>query len=142
AEAPLTVEGSIIGTVSYMSPEQAQGRKVDFRSDVFSLGLVLYEMVTGVRAFGGESALSTLSSILRDEARPIPEIAPDVPPQLEQVINQCLRKSPDDRFQSMRDVQMALSALKHESDSGILYRTRLSAMQTPRALATPLPAKR
>src|SRR5580704_15713631 len=81
ANAPLTVEGSIIGTVSYMSPEQAQGKKVDTRSDIFSFGVVLYEMATGVRAFPGDNALSTLSAILRDEAKPITEVAPDVPPQ-------------------------------------------------------------
>ena len=70
AEAPLTVEGSILGTVSYMSPEQAQGKKVDTRSDIFSFGVVLYEMLTGTRAFSGDSALSTLSAILRDEQSP------------------------------------------------------------------------
>jgi serine/threonine-protein kinase len=127
ADAPLTVEGSIIGTVSYMSPEQAQGKKVDTRSDIFSFGVVLYEMVTGVRAFGGDNALSTLSAILRDEARPLAEVAPDVPPQIEQVIKRCLRKSPDDRWQSMQDVKAALAALKHESDSGQLYKPRIPA---------------
>ena len=123
-QAPLTVEGSIIGTVSYMSPEQAQGKRVDSRSDIFSLAVVLYEMVTGARAFAGDSALSTLSAILRDEARPIPEVAPDTPPQLDQVIHRCLRKNPDQRFQTMKEVQVALGSLKHESDSGMLYRTR------------------
>ena len=127
AEAPLTVEGSIIGTVSYMSPEQAQGKKVDTRSDIFSFGVVLYEMVTGARAFSGDNALSTLSAILRDEARPIAEIAPDVPPQIEQLVKRCLRKSPDDRWQSMQDVRAALTALKHESDSGQLYKPRMGA---------------
>jgi serine/threonine-protein kinase len=127
AKAPLTVEGSIIGTVSYMSPEQAQGRKVDTRSDIFSFGVVLYEMVTGARAFGGDNAVSTLSAILRDEARPITEVAPDVPPQIEQVVKRCLRKNPDDRWQSMQDVRAALAALKHESDSGQLYRSRIGA---------------
>lgn len=128
ADAPLTVEGSIIGTVSYMSPEQAQGKKVDTRSDIFSFGVVLYEMVTGARAFPGDNALSTLSAILRDEARPMAEVAPDVPPQIEQVVKRCLRKSPDDRWQSMQLVNAALNALKHESDSGTLYRaSQLSA---------------
>ena len=127
--APLTVEGSIIGTVSYMSPEQAQGRKVDTRSDIFSFGLLLYEMVTGVRAFGGDNAVSTLSAILRDEARPINEVAPDAPPQIEQVVKRCLRKNPDDRWQSMEDVKGALQALKHESDSGQLYRAKVAAAQ-------------
>jgi hypothetical protein len=124
-QAPLTVEGSIIGTVSYMSPEQAMGKKIDTRSDIFSFGLVLYEMVTGMRAFGGENAVSTLSAILRDEAKPINEVAPDVPPQIEQVVKRCLRKSPDDRWQSMQDVKAALQALKHESDSGQLYKPRI-----------------
>jgi serine/threonine protein kinase len=137
--APLTVEGSIIGTVSYMSPEQAQGKRVDSRSDIFSLAVVLYEMVTGTRAFAGESALSTLSAILRDEARPIPEIAPDTPPQLEQVIQRCLRKNPDQRFQTMKEVQVALGALKHESDSGMLYRTRAGMEPWPKPKRSPIP---
>jgi serine/threonine-protein kinase len=137
--APLTVEGSSIGTVSYMSPEQAQGKRVDSRSDIFSLAVVLYEMVTGTRAFAGESALSTLSAILRDEARPIPEIAPDTPPQLEQVIHRCLRKNPDQRFQTMKEVQVALGALKHESDSGMLYRTRAGTEPWPTPKRSPMP---
>jgi hypothetical protein len=139
-DAPLTVEGSIIGTVSYMSPEQAQGKKVDPRSDIFSLGVMLYEMVTGVRAFGGESALGTLSSILRDEAKPIQEIAPDVPPPLDQAITRCLRKNPDDRFQSMKELQSALTALKYESDSGVLYRARVGLEAPPTTVVAP-PAK-
>jgi serine/threonine-protein kinase len=139
AQAPLTVEGSIIGTVSYMSPEQAQGKRVDSRSDIFSFAVVLYEMVTGSRAFAGDSALSTLSAILRDEARPIPEIAPDTPPQLEQVIQRCLRKHPDQRFQTMKEVQVALGALKHESDSGMLYRTRAGMDPFLRVKRSPVP---
>ena len=125
--SPLTVEGSILGTVSYMSPEQAQGKKVDARSDIFSFGAVLYEMATGQRAFDGESSLSTLSSILRDDPKPMSEVAPDVPPVLESVFQRCLRKNPDDRWQSMKELQIALSALKRESDSGSLYTTRMMA---------------
>jgi hypothetical protein len=137
ADAPLTVEGSIIGTVSYMSPEQAQGKKVDTRSDIFSFGVVFYEMLTGSRAFKGDSALSTLSAILRDEHKPMIEIAPDVPPQLELLISRCLRKNPDERWQSMKDVLGALGALKHESDSGQLYRSRVQAVELGRQ--QPLP---
>lgn len=129
ADAPLTVEGSIMGTVSYMSPEQAQGKKVDTRSDIFSYGAVFYEMVTGSRAFQGDSTLTTLSAILRDDVRPVAEFAPEAPPQVEQLIKRCLRKSPDDRWQTMKDVQMALMALKHESDSGMLHRSRLTVTQ-------------
>ncbi len=141
AEAPLTVEGSIIGTVSYMSPEQAQGKKVDTRSDIFSFGVVFYEMLTGSRAFSGDSALSTLSAILRDEHRPMIEIAPDVPPQLELLITRCLRKNPDERWQSMKDVLAALGALKHESDSGQLYRSRIQAVQMAPRPAVPAKTK-
>ncbi len=141
AEAPLTVEGSIIGTVSYMSPEQAQGKKVDTRSDIFSFGVVFYEMLTGQRAFTGDSALSTLSAILRDEHKPMIEVAPDVPPQLELLISRCLRKNPDERWQSMKDVLAALSALKHESDSGQLYRSRIQAADLGSRAAAP-PARK
>jgi serine/threonine protein kinase len=125
--SPLTVEGSIIGTVSYMSPEQAQGKKVDTRSDIFAFGAVLYEMLTGRRAFEGESSLSTLSAILRDAVKPMIEVAPDVPPQLEEVIHRCLKKNPDERWQSMHDVQAALATLKRESDSGSLYTSRTAS---------------
>jgi len=121
----LTVEGSIIGTVSYMSPEQAQGKKVDARSDIFSFGVVMYEMVTGQRAFEGDSSLTTLTAILRDEVKPLSEVAPDVPPPFEAIILRCLRKNPDDRPQTMREVQIELSALKRESDSGSLYTSRI-----------------
>jgi len=121
--APLTVKGSIIGTVSYMSPEQAQGKTVDQRTDIFSFGVVLYEMVTGQRAFQADSAITTITAILRDEARPIAEIAKDVPAELEQIIGRALRKNPDDRWQSMAEVQAALENLKQRSDSGTLTMT-------------------
>jgi len=132
--APLTVEGSIIGTVSYMSPEQAQGKKVDTRSDIFSLGVVLYEMITGSRAFQADTTVGTLSAILRDDVRPIAEIAPDVPAKLEQVVSRSLMKVPDERFQTMKDMHLALGALKHESDSGVLYR---SMVMTPSEVLKP-----
>jgi serine/threonine-protein kinase len=137
ATSPLTIEGSILGTVSYMSPEQAQGKKVDPRSDIFSFGAVLYEMLTGRRAFEGESSLSTLSAILRDDVKPMIEVAPDVPPQLEAVILQCLKKNPDERWQTMHDVQNALALLKRESDSGSLYTSRFAA---PSGVSGTIPA--
>jgi hypothetical protein len=136
SDSPLTVEGSILGTVSYMSPEQAQGKKVDARSDIFSFGVVLYEMLTGIRAFAGENALSTLSAILRDEAKSFDEVAPDVPPQVQQLVSRCLRKVPDQRWQSMQDVRMALAAIRHESESGQLYQPRI-----PAAARKPIPSK-
>lgn len=131
ANAPLTVEGAIMGTVSYMSPEQAQGKKVDTRSDVFSFGALLYEMVTGLRAFEGETALTTLSAILRDDVKPMADVAPDVPSPLEAVIQRCLKKKEDDRYQSMREVQGALSLLKRDSDSGSLYTMRIGVTPAP-----------
>src|SRR5271165_4399827 len=109
---PLTEEGTILGTVAYMSPEQAEGRKVDARSDIFSFGSVLYEMTTGRPAFSGETKMSTLAAILHKEPSPVREIAPDTPRELERIINRCLRKDADRRVQSMADVKVALEDLK------------------------------
>ncbi len=121
-QAALTVEGSIVGTLCYMSPEQAQGKHVDARSDIFSFGAVLYELATGLRAFAGDNTISMLSSVLRDQPRRVMEISPDIPPQLDQVVHRCLAKNPDDRYQTMREVYQALLKLKQVSDSGVLYR--------------------
>ncbi len=118
AAEPLTREGAIIGTASYMSPEQAEGKRVDARSDIFSFGSVLYEMVTGRRAFDGGSGISTLSAVLRDEVKPIPDLAPDVPMLFEQIIAMCLRKDPNARWQSMKEIEKALDGLKRQLDPG------------------------
>ena len=115
-----TAEGIIVGTASYMSPEQAQGKPLDARSDIFSFGAVLYEMMAGQRAFRGESPVSTLSAILHEEPKPISEIAPAVPRDLEKIIRRCLRKDPERRFQHMADVKVALRELKEDSDSGAM----------------------
>jgi serine/threonine-protein kinase len=138
--APLTVEGSIMGTVSYMSPEQAEGLKVDARSDIFSFGAVLYEMVTGQRAFDGDSGISILSAVLRDEVKPIRDLAPDTPAELEDVISRCLRKNPADRWQSMTDVATALTSLRARLDSGVALRTVASTIAPTVTLSsTPAP---
>jgi predicted Ser/Thr protein kinase len=118
--APLTVEGSILGTVNYMSPEQAQGRRVDPRSDIFSFGVVLYEMITGRKAFAADSTISTLSAILRDEPRPIGETVSGVAPELDELVHRALRKDPDQRWQTMGEVHAQLAALKQRADSGVL----------------------
>jgi hypothetical protein len=122
---PLTVQGSVMGTVNYMSPEQAEGKSVDGRSDVFSFGVLLYEMVTGRTAFGGDTALSIMSAILRDEARPIREIASATPHQLAEIIERCLRKKREERWQSMEEVRAELEKLKQQFDSAMLQTLEL-----------------
>jgi hypothetical protein len=141
-DAPLTVEGTMMGTVNYMSPEQAEGRKLDARSDVFSFGAVLYEMLTGRCAFIGSSPLSTLSAVLRDPVQPIVELAPDVPFELERIVDTCLKKAPDQRFQSMRDVQVALAALQRQADTGEIYAAPTVRTTRPPGAAMPPPPSR
>jgi serine/threonine protein kinase len=109
--AVLTGEGNAIGTPAYMSPEQAEGRKVDGRSDIFSFGCVLYEIVTGRRAFAGDSHLSVLAKILNDEPTPPSRLAPSIPSELEKTILRCLRKDPGRRYQTMADLKVALEDL-------------------------------
>jgi len=134
--APLTIEGTLLGTVNYMSPEQAEGKRLDARSDIFSFGAVLYEMLTGKPAFHGESVIATLTSVLRDEIQPIRELAPDVPPELERIVDACLKKNPAERVQSMQEVQFAFAALRQKSDSGALYNVPTAAIPLP-VLAPP-----
>jgi serine/threonine protein kinase len=117
---PKTEEGFIVGTVAYMSPEQAEGKVVDARSDIFSFGTLLYEMVTGRRPFQRDSKLSTLSAILKEQPAAASGIKPELPHDLETIINRCLRKDPNRRFQHMADVKIALEELKEMSDSGTL----------------------
>jgi hypothetical protein len=105
-----------VGSVAYMSPEQAECRAIDARSDIFSFGAVVYEMATGSRAFPGDSTASTLASILREEPVPIATIASDLPAELQRVVIRCLRKDPARRFQHMDDVAVALRELKEEID--------------------------
>jgi serine/threonine protein kinase len=118
-----TDEGTIVGTVSYMSPEQAEGKKVDARSDIFSFGSVLYEMATGQQAFHGDSKMSTLAAILNQEPKAISQLVPGIPRDLEKIIARCLRKDPNRRFQIMTDLKVTLEELKEESDSGTLTGT-------------------
>jgi serine/threonine-protein kinase len=120
--SPHTMEGAIIGTLSYMSPEQAQGGKVDARSDIFSYGAVFYEMLVREKAFHGKTGLETLTSILRDEPRPFPDGSdvPGIPEDVRDVVMRCLRKDPDQRYQAMGDVKAGLEQLYFATRSGIL----------------------
>jgi len=135
-ETPHTEEGAIVGTVAYMSPEQAEGRKIDGRSDIFSFGSVLYEMVTGRRAFEGANKISTLSAILHLEPKAASEISPAVPVELEKIIARCLRKGLERRAQGIADIKLALEELKDESESGKLS-GQVAAAAAVRPLAQP-----
>jgi tetratricopeptide (TPR) repeat protein len=113
-----TGPGTVMGTVGYMSPEQASGRSVDFRSDQFSLGSVLYEMATGERAFKRETAAETLSAIIREEPAPIARVNPTAPPPFAWVVERCLAKDPEERYASTRDLARELRSVReHLSDS-------------------------
>ncbi|MCA1607391.1 MAG: serine/threonine protein kinase, partial [Acidobacteria bacterium] len=112
-----TGPGVVMGTVGYMSPEQVQGRPVDHRSDIFSFGAVLYEMLTGKRAFGGDSVAEAMSAILKEEPPDISEGNSKIPLQLERVVRHCLEKRPEERFQSASDLCFALEALSTPSGS-------------------------
>jgi len=113
---PETEEGTILGTTAYMSPEQAEGRKLDARTDIFSFGVVLYEMLTGRKAFEGDTRLATMSAILKEEPKPVDNI----PRDLDKIIRRCLRKDREKRIQHMDDVKLALEEVREESESGKL----------------------
>ena len=108
---PATSLGQIVGTAAYMSPEQAEGRPVDHRSDIFSLGILLYEMATGVRPFSGDSTLRLLSAIVSDEPKPITQLRADTSPDLEHIIERCLAKRPEGRLQSAIELRHLLGGL-------------------------------
>src|SRR5499425_3153909 len=106
--SPMTQEGTVVGTFQYMSPEQVEGKELDGRSDIFSLGAVLYEMLTGKKAFEGKSQLSVASAILEKEPEAISALKPLTPPVLDHAIRKCLAKTPDERWQSASDVASEL----------------------------------
>lgn len=119
-----TEPGTVMGTAGYMSPEQVRGNPADHRADIFAFGAVLYEMLTGKRAFLKPTAAETMSAILNEDPPPISQIAPSMPPALQRVLHRCLEKSPEQRFQSALDLAFALEAL---SDSG----SSATAVSTP-----------
>ena len=117
----LTEEGSVVGSAAYMSPEQAEGRKVDTRSDIFSFGAVLYEMLSGKRAFRADSRMATMAAVLNQE----PPALNEVPKELQRIVTRCLRKELVRRSQSMAEIKIELEDLKEETESGT------SAVVTP-----------
>ena len=137
-QAILTKEGVVLGTCAYMSPEQAEGHEVDPRTDVFSFGAVLYEMVTGRKAFARDSPSATIAAVLRDEPEPAASVSGAVPPELDRVISRCLRKDPAKRFQSMADLKVALEEIREESATGGARRVRPRRRRLALAVAAAL----
>jgi hypothetical protein len=126
--------GTVLGTVGYMSPEQVRGKPADARSDLFSFGAILYEMLSGKRAFHGESAAETMSAIVREEPPELTETNRNVPPALERIVHHCLEKNPVERFQSASDVGFALEALSDASGSGPSLRALPESRKNARLL--------
>src|SRR5580693_2258328 len=133
---PLTVKGTIIGTMQYMSPEQLEGKEADARSDIFSFGAMLYEMATGKKAFEAKSQASLIAAILREEPRPMRELQPLTPPGLEHIVKACVLKDPDERPQSAHDLKLQLDWIRESS--GI---SQSQSTQTAPAVGTS-PARR
>jgi predicted Ser/Thr protein kinase len=121
-----TQDGMILGTLGYMSPEQARGQAVDGRSDIFSLGVVLYEMATRELPFSGGTPLDTLHAIAFEETRPVTAIRPNLPPGLQRVVSRCLRKKPQDRYADARQLVQDLRGVQREIESGISTRVPLA----------------
>ncbi|HEU5237385.1 MAG TPA: protein kinase [Pyrinomonadaceae bacterium] len=111
--------GMIVGTVGYMSPEQVRGNKVDHRSDIFSVGAIFYEMLSGRRAFHGDSAVETMSAILKEEPPDLSATNRNIAPALQRIVHHCLEKNPDERFQTARDLAFNLQALTATSDQSL-----------------------
>ena len=121
-----TQAGMVLGTVAYMSPEQARAQPVDHRSDIFSMGIVLYHMAAGQLPFSGNSPIDTMHAIAYEETRPVTQVRANLPASLQRVISRCLRKRPADRFQSAQEFVGALKAVQTEIESGISQKVPLA----------------
>jgi len=140
-EMAATEPGMVLGTVGYMSPEQVRGEAVDHRSDIFSLGTIFFEMLTGTRAFKRNSAIETLSAILREEPPDLTELLPTIPPALERLVRRCLEKDRDHRFQAAQDLAFNLETLTSMAGTSTLSGVARPAnatgtMRTPSTLQT------
>ena len=123
----ITGEGKIVGTVAYMSPEQAEGKVVDPRSDIFSLGVVLHEMATGEKPFRGDTNVSVISAIIKDTPVPITDSNPNLPADLARIVRRCLAKDPERRYQTAADLRNELEELRQDTASGIVTIARPTA---------------
>jgi Tol biopolymer transport system component len=133
-----TQPGQIAGTPAYMSPEQAEGKTIDTRSDIFSLGVVFYEMLTGERPFAGDTAAAIVSSILRDAPLPVSELQPAMPRELARLVHRCLAKDPFNRYQSVIDLRHALEETRQDVDSGVSDSSNSAAQTRARSLTSRL----
>jgi Tol biopolymer transport system component len=124
---PLTDPGTVLGTAGYMSPEQVRGENVDARSDIFSLGTILYEMVSGRRAFRGTSSVDTMHAILHEDPPELLQTNAQIPPALQRIVHHCLEKDPEQRFQSARDLAFDLSSMSGSSAEMIAPKRRARA---------------
>jgi Tol biopolymer transport system component len=120
SDPPRTMEGVILGTAAYMSPEQASGKLVDARSDIFAVGVVLYEMLTGRRAFDRGTVLATLGAVMYEEPAPLSSVVKGIAPDLERLLERCLRKDPDRRIQTMADLKVALEELYDSTSTSVV----------------------
>ena len=116
---PITAQGTILGTFQYLAPEQIEGAEADARSDIWAFGCLVYEMLTGRRAFEGKSHASLIGAILKDEPPPVSSVQPLTPPALDQVIRRCLAKDPEDRWQTARDLVLQLKWVQQGSAAGV-----------------------
>jgi serine/threonine-protein kinase len=128
----LTGKHQVVGTFAYMSPEQAEGKPIDHRTDIFALGIVLYELATGERPFKGDSPVSVLSAIIRDNPQPITAIAAAQPRELWRIVKRALAKDPDRRYQNAKDLRNELLDVKHELEVGELHTGHLAVPQAQR----------
>ena len=119
-----TDAGIVVGTVAYMSPEQARGQEVDARTDIWSLGVMLYEMVAGRSPFAGPSSSDVLAAILDREPAPLARFEPDVPSELQRIVSKALRKDREQRYQVMKDLLLDLQALRDDQIDGAKQRRR------------------
>jgi Tol biopolymer transport system component/predicted Ser/Thr protein kinase len=132
----LTRDGTVLGTTSYMSPEQAQGREVDARTDIFSLGVVLYELVTGAKAFDGPSAIDVLHAIINTDPKPAVDVNPRLPIEIMEILAKALAKDPSDRYRHAGDFELDLRRFKRAFESGA-FAARQGSRTPARVRATP-----